>query len=86
MTSMKSRVFRVHFNRIAMQRGDPNVWSVQLSDRCLHGREVSMFGLFRLINQLTTEYHSDRKQNPKAFFRGKGIVRQRGGRIFIYGG
>lgn len=81
----KDRVFRVHFNRIATQRGDPLVWSVQLSDRCLHGHTVQFMGLFRLSNPLTTEYKPNSKHNPRAFFKGKGWVQQRGGYITIYG-
>lgn len=71
----KIRRYRVHFNRIAMQRKDPLVWSVQLSDRCLHVRQVH----FRRAS-LATEFRPEKKNNPRAFFAGRGIVEQQGRR------
>lgn len=72
-----ARVFRVHFNRVWMQRGRKDVWSVQLSDRCLHGAKVVMKG------RIETEFHPERKSNPRAFFSGRGVVTQKGDTIYI---
>lgn len=66
---MKPRVIRVHFNRIAMQRGNPRVWSIQMSDRCLHAREVWM------VVPMRTEFKPDKRTNPRAFFTCRGYVR-----------
>lgn len=74
---MRPRKFRIHFNRIAMQRGQPDVWSVQLSDRCLHGSKVVMAG------NIETEFQPQRKNNPRAFFAGIGIVTQKGSTIYV---
>jgi hypothetical protein len=73
----KPQVFRVHFNRIAMQRRDPLVWSVQLSDRCLHGSKVVMVG------RIQTEFKPERRTNPRAFVSGRGYVRQQGDTIYV---
>lgn len=74
---MKPRKFRVHFNRIAMQRKQPDVWSVQLSDRCLHASRVD------ILVPVCTMFNPDKKQNPRAFFTGIGVARQRGDVVVI---
>lgn len=66
---MTPRVIRVHFNRIAMQRGDPRVWSIQMSDRCYHARGVMMDVPMR------TEYKPEKRDNPRAFFQCYGYLR-----------
>lgn len=72
-----SRIFRVHFNRIAMQRNDPLVWSVQTSKGCFHAAKVIMSG------QIETEFQPQRRTNPRAFFSGRGEVKQVGDVVYV---
>ena len=74
---MRPQKFRVHFNRIAMQRKQPEVWSVQLSDRCLHAAQVE------IRVPCATVFSPEKKENPRAFFVGLGVARQRGDRVII---
>jgi hypothetical protein len=74
---MRPRKFRVHFNRIAMQRKQPEIWSVQLSDRCLHAAHVD------ILVPCATVFQPDKKENPRAFFVGLGVARLRGNRVVI---
>jgi hypothetical protein len=60
-------VFRVHFNRVAMQRGDPAVWSVRTSKGCYHAPEIE------IQVPCTTVYKPEGSQ-PRAFFKGRGRV------------
>ena len=78
----KSRVFYLHFNRIAMQRGDPKVWSIRTSRGCYHAAEV------QCTVPVETVFKADARSNPRAFLRGVGVVRisPRGYRISIGGG
>lgn len=71
--------FHIHFNRIAMQRGDAAVWSVQTSKGCYHGKEV-------IVNApIRTTYKPEKRQNPRAFFSGDGDITVRKGVIYIDG-
>jgi hypothetical protein len=59
-------VFYLHFNRIAMQRNDPKVWSVRTSKGCFHAESV-------MVNlPLVTIFKPHQKNNPRAFFKGYG--------------
>jgi hypothetical protein len=60
------RVFYIHFNRIAMQRGDKRVWSIRTSKGCLHAERVIC------LVPLETVYKATQKNNPRAFFKGRG--------------
>lgn len=60
----KPRVMYIHFNRIAMQRKDPKVWSIRTSKQCMHAESVMMIDL-----PLVTIYKPDQKNNPRAFFK-----------------
>ena len=73
----KPRVFWLHFNRFNAKRSAKDVWSVHLSDRCLHTR------LVECRVPIHTVYKGDKAQQPRAFFKGKGIVRVGRGRITI---
>lgn len=63
---------RIHFNRVNMQRGSPNVWTVHTSRACYQGRRV------RIGIPLETVFKPLARQ-PRAYFVGYGQVRQRGG-------
>ena len=67
----KPRKFKIHFNRINMQRGNPNVWTVHLSDRCIQVEEVVVTGSIR------TRFNKDGAQ-PRAYLYGTGHVRVQG--------
>lgn len=69
--------FRLHFNRIAMQRGDPRIWSLQLSGQCIHAREVICHV------PLQTQYRPEKRQNPRAFLTGRGIITHVGDKVVI---
>lgn len=49
-----------------MQRGDPKVWSIQTSSGCFHARKVVVEE-----TSLETVFKPDKRQNPRAFFKGK---------------
>jgi len=73
---MKPRKFRLHFNRINMQRGNPNIWTVHLSDKCIQVREV------QVSVPIETIYRPEARQ-PRAFLSGKGIVTVQGNTAYI---
>lgn len=73
----RPRTFKIHFNRIAMQRKQPDVWSVQLSDRCLHAPAIS------IECPVETVFSPDKKQNPRAFFKGRGYIYHYGTSIVL---
>lgn len=60
---MKLKKFRLHFNRINMQRGNPNVWTVHLSNRCIQVKEVKVYV------PVETIFKPDGPQ-PRAYFSG----------------
>ena len=62
----KPKVFYLHFNRIAMQRHDPKVWSLRTSKACYHAASVIV------DTPLVTVFKPDQKSNPRAFFKGFG--------------
>lgn len=59
-------MFHLHFNKIAMQRGDPNVWSIRTSKGCFHAKQVV------IQVPVQTNYVPTRKNNPRAFLTGIG--------------
>jgi hypothetical protein len=64
---MKPRKFRLHFNRVNMQRGNPNIWTVHTSDRCYQVKRVVTYV------QLETVFKPDGPQ-PRAYLSGRGTV------------
>lgn len=66
---MKPRVFWLHFNRFNAKRTAKDVWTVHLSDRCIQTRTVE-------VNvPIQTIYKGDKATQPRAFLKGKGIVK-----------
>lgn len=61
------RSFRLHFNRINMQRGSKNVWTVHVSNKCIPSEKVECFV------PVTTVFNPKGKQ-PRAFLKGLGEV------------
>lgn len=65
----KPRTFWLHFNRINVQRGNPDVWTVHLSDQCIQAKSV------RVYVPLQTVYKGATARQPRAYMKGKGIIR-----------
>ena len=65
---MKARKFRLHFNRINMQRGLETVWTIHRSDRCIPARKVAVY-----VDHIETVYRASGRQ-PRAFLEGSGVV------------
>lgn len=60
---MKLRKFKLHFNRINMQRGNPNVWTVHTSKVCIQVEQVKCYV------PLETIFKKDGPQ-PRAYLSG----------------
>lgn len=73
----RPRVFYLHFNRIAMQRGDPKVWSVRTSRGCYHAEQVICTAPIETV-------FKPKSQQPRAFFKGMGFVYQELGKPIIH--
>ncbi len=74
---MKRRLkFRLHFNRINMQRGNPNVWTVHTSRKCFQGDEV------HIRVPLITVFKKNGPQ-PRAYCTGYGFVYSIDGVIIV---
>ena len=65
--SDKKLMTRVHFNRIAMQRGDEHVWTVHNSLGCFQVKKV------RIAAVLDTVFKPNGVQ-PRAYFKGRARV------------
>lgn len=74
---MRPRKFRLHFNRINMQRGNPNVWTVHFSDRCIQARSINV------KVPLETIFNPQGRQ-PRAYLSGKGQVEITNEGVTIY--
>ena len=64
---MRPRKFRLHFNRINMQRGNPNIWTVHLSDKCIQVQDVK-------VSVPVETIYSPTARQPRAYLSGTGIV------------
>jgi hypothetical protein len=74
---MKRRLkFRAHFNRINMQRGNPNVWTVHNSRACYQGKEI------HLLVPVKSVFNPGGRQ-PRAYFEGYGHVEVVGSAVFV---
>lgn len=51
-----------------MQRGNPNVWTVHTSDRCIQTRNV------HVKVPLDAIYKGPEARQPRAFMKGKGVI------------
>lgn len=56
--------FFSHFNRVNMQRGNPNVWTVHFRGTCYQGEEV-------VFNVPTFTEYKPKGQQPRAKIRGR---------------
>lgn len=64
---MLNRAFKWHFNRINMQRGNPNVWTVHYRGKCHQVKEVKCY------TPVETAFKKDGRQ-PRAVLVGFGQV------------
>jgi hypothetical protein len=64
----KKRKFRLHFNRINMQRGKDTVWTIHLSDECIPAVDVECHVPVRTV------FRPNGPQ-PRAWFEGRGEIR-----------
>lgn len=76
-SQLKPRAFKLHFNRLGMKRGSPDVWTIQLSRGCLHARHVSV----RV--PVETIYKGDTAPQPRAYLKGKGILHRKAGGVVV---
>ena len=67
----RPRVFWLHFNRLNVRAGDPDVWTVHMSDRCIQTP------LAECRVSVTTVYKGPAARQPRAYLRGRG-------RVFVY--
>lgn len=68
---MKPRKFKLHFNRVNMQRGNPKIWTIHFSDRCIQAVRVIVQG------KLESIFKPEARQ-PRAYFTGRGTVTFKG--------
>ena len=73
---MRRLKFRAHFNRVNMQRGNPNVWTVHNSHGCFQGtRIVSKVPMETVFNPSGPQ--------PRAYFTGYAHVTVQGSTISL---
>jgi hypothetical protein len=70
--------FFSHFNRVNMQRGNPNVWTVHFRGACIQGTEV----VFN-VPTYTTFKPNGRQPRAKVVGRAHFVERSSGGTILV---
>jgi hypothetical protein len=73
---MRPRKFKLHFNRINMQRGLDAVWTIHLSNRCLPAKSV------HVEVPVATVFRPNGRQ-PRAWFSGEGYIHDMGDGWFV---
>lgn len=68
--------FKVHFNRINMQRGKDTIWTVHTSKQCIPAREV------KIHVPIETIYRPTARQ-PRAYMVGDGTISNKRGVVTI---
>lgn len=69
--------FRLHFNRINMQRGNPNVWTVHMSKACYQVKSV--------VSYVTMETRFDPKgRQPRAYLFGRAKILLKGSTAYLF--
>lgn len=72
MTKLKTKL---HFNRINMQRGKPNVWTAHNSHGCFQAERIVIMKDGEVIAE--TVFNPEGRQ-PRAYFITKGDVKYKG--------
>lgn len=67
MVTSSMRKFRLHFNRIAMQRGLDTVWTIHLSNKCIPASKVE-------VKVPVTAVFRPKARQPRAWLEGKGTI------------
>lgn len=67
---------RLHFNRINMQRGNPNVWTASNSHACNQAEKLVVMHKGKVV--LETVFKPEAQQ-PRAYFVATGQVTMKGG-------
>ena len=72
----KPRKFKMHFNRINMQRDNHNVWTVCTSKECFQAESVH-------CKVPVISVYKPTARQPRAYFVGTGHIIQIGNSVFI---
>lgn len=71
MATSKPRKFKLHFNRVNMQRGKDQVWTIHLSDQCIPAVGVD-------VNVPLRAVFNPKRTQPRAWLEGYGTINQIG--------
>lgn len=71
---------KLHFNRVNMQRGNPNVWTAHNSRGCFGAKKLVIMHDGKVVAQ--TVYDPKARQ-PRAYFTAQANVKYRGGTAII---
>jgi len=71
---------KLHFNRVAMQRGNPNVWTAHNSRGCFQAKKLVVVHGGKVVAE--TVFDPEARQ-PRAYFVARASVRYRGGTAIV---
>jgi hypothetical protein len=78
---MKTKVkTRLHFNRVNMQRGNPNVWTAHNSHGCFQAEEIVIMHDGKVVAH--TVFKPEARQ-PRAYFVAQAKVKTKGKQVII---
>ena len=78
---MKAKVkTKLHFNRVNMQRGNPNVWTAHNSRGCFGAKKLVIMHEGKVVAE--TVFNPTARQ-PRAYFVAQGNVKYKGGTAII---
>ena len=78
--SSKKLKTRLHFNRVNMQRGNPNVWTAHNSRGCFQAQKLTIMHDGKVVAE--TVFAPEAKQ-PRAYFVTQGNVKYKGSTAII---
>ena len=73
---MRSRLYRIHVNKLKMKSGAPDIWTIHGGGVCISASKV------HVLVPAETSYEPQRKANPKAFMLIRGYLNDLGGGEF----
>ena len=71
---------KLHFNRLNMQRGNPNVWTAHNSHGCYGAEKLIIMHDGKVIAETVFD---PKARQPRAYFTTRGSVKYRGGSAII---
>lgn len=71
---------KLHFNRVAMQRGSPNVWTAHNSRGCFGAKKLVVMHDGKIIAETVFD---PKARQPRAYFVTHGKVKYRGGTAIV---